>query len=348
MEGNGTNRIFVRFFFVYVFFLVMGAVGIAGIISVQYFSKDKITAEDIYKEQVLMPMRGSILASDGSPLAVSIPVFELRWDSKVVPDSVFQRDIDSLALCLSRIFKNKSASAWRSELVSARRSGNRYKLIGNRNVDFGELEEIRRFPVFRLGKFRGGLIVNRDNERVNPYGHLAVRTIGYLNADGEGTGIEYTYDYRLRGEKGLQTVHRMLGDEWIPVNGAPARPAIDGYDIRTTIDVRIQEAAETELRAQLAMSDVFEGGTAVIMDVKTGAVRGIANMYKRRDGTFDESYNYAIAHATEPGSTLKLAALAAMIEDGHITLDTPVDGGNGEWYYAGNKITDTHRGGYGK
>ena len=203
MEGNGTNRIFVRFFFVYVFFLVMGAVGIAGIISVQYFSKDKITAEDIYKEQVLMPMRGSILASDGSPLAVSIPVFELRWDSKVVPDSVFQRDIDSLALCLSRIFKNKSASAWRSELVSARRSGNRYKLIGNRNVDFGELEEIRRFPVFRLGKFRGGLIVNRDNERVNPYGHLAVRTIGYLNADGEGTGIEYTYDYRLRGEKGL-------------------------------------------------------------------------------------------------------------------------------------------------
>ena len=100
---------------------------------------------------------------------------------------------------------------------------------------------------------------------------------------------------------------------------------MDGYDIRTTIDVRIQEAAETELREQLAMSDVFEGGTAVIMDVRTGAIRGIANMFKKSDGTFDESYNYAIAHATEPGSTLKLAALMAMIEDG-----------------------DTHRGGYGK
>lgn len=348
MESNGTNRIFVRFFFVYAFFLVMGVVGAGGIIAVQYLSKDKVTVEDIYKEQVLMPMRGSILASDGSPLAVSVPVFELRWDSKVVPDSVFNRDLDSLALCLSGIFRNKSAGAWRNELASARRSGNRYKLIGNRDVDFGELEEIRSFPIFRLGKFTGGLIVNRDSERLNPYGHLAVRTIGYLNADGEGTGIEYTYDYRLRGEKGLQTVHRMLGDEWIPVNGAPAKPAVDGCDIRTTIDVRIQEAAETELRAQLAMSDVFEGGTAVVMDVKTGAIRGIANMFKRRDGSFDESYNYAVAHATEPGSTLKLAALIAMIEDGHITLDTPVDGGNGEWYYGGIRITDTHRGGYGK
>ena len=326
----------------------MGVVGAGGIIAVQYLSKDKVTVEDIYKEQVLMPMRGSILASDGSPLAVSVPVFELRWDSKVVPDSVFNRDLDSLALCLSGIFRNKSAGAWRNELASARRSGNRYKLIGNRDVDFGELEEIRSFPIFRLGKFTGGLIVNRDSERLNPYGHLAVRTIGYLNADGEGTGIEYTYDYRLRGEKGLQTVHRMLGDEWIPVNGAPARPAVDGCDIRTTIDVRIQEAAETELREQLARSDVFEGGTAIVMDVRTGAIRGIANMFKKSDGTFDESYNYAIAHATEPGSTLKLAALMAMIEDGCITLDTEVDAGDGKWPYAGHLITDTHKGGYGK
>ena len=98
----------------------------------------------------------------------------------------------------------------------------------------------------------------------------------------------------------------------------------------------------------MARSDVFEGGTAIVMDVRTGAIRGIANMFKKSDGTFDESYNYAISHATEPGSTLKLAALMAMIEDGCITLDTEVDAGNGIWHYAGHSITDTHRGGYGK
>ena len=305
---------FTRFLYVYLVFLLAGLGAIVRIILVQV-NKDRVTLDDIYKEQVLEPSRGSVLSYDGRPLAVSIPVYDLHWDSKAMPDSVLMPKIDSLSRCLSAMFRDKSARAYRNELLNARKTGKRYLKIGNRKVDFGELAEIRRFPVFRLGQFKGGLIVDTDSERVNPYGKLANRTIGYLNADGGGTGIEFTYDYRLRGEKGVQTVHRTLGDQWIPVNGAPARPAVDGYDIRTTIDVRIQEAAETELREQLAMSDVFEGGTAVIMDVRTGAIRGIANMFKKSDGTFDESYNYAIAHATEPGSTLKL---------------------------------DTHRGGYGK
>lgn len=344
---SGARSTFKRFLYVYVLFLVAGAAAIGRIIAVQT-SRDRVTAEDIYKEQVLMPSRGSILSYDGRPLAVSIPVYQLHWDSEAMSRETLMSGIDSLSLCLSQLFGDKSASRYRKDLLQARKDGKRYYRIGNRDVDFGELEEVRGFPIFRLGQFKGGLIADTRSDRINPYGKLADRTIGYLNADGGGTGIEYTYDYRLRGEKGIQTVHRSLGGQWIPVNGAPAEPAVDGCDIRTTIDVRIQEAAETELRAQLAMSDVFEGGTAVVMDVATGAVRGIANMFKKSDGSFDESYNYAIAHATEPGSTLKLAALTAMIEDGCITLDTEVDGGDGIWYYGGVRITDTHRGGYGK
>lgn len=344
---SGARSTFKRFLYVYVLFLVAGAAAIGRIIAVQT-SRDRVTAEDIYKEQVLMPSRGSILSYDGRPLAVSIPVYQLHWDSEAMSRETLMSGIDSLSLCLSQLFGDKSASRYRKDLLQARKDGKRYYRIGNRDIDFGELEEVRGFPIFRLGQFKGGLIADTRSDRINPYGKLADRTIGYLNADGGGTGIEYTYDYRLRGEKGIQTVHRSLGGQWIPVNGAPAEPAVDGCDIRTTIDVRIQEAAETELRAQLAMSDVFEGGTAVVMDVATGAVRGIANMFKKSDGSFDESYNYAIAHATEPGSTLKLAALTAMIEDGCITLDTEVDGGDGIWYYGGVRITDTHRGGYGK
>ena len=344
---SGARSTFKRFLYVYVLFLVAGAAAIGRIIAVQT-SRDRVTAEDIYKEKVLMPSRGSILSYDGRPLAVSIPVYQLHWDSEAMSRVTLMSGIDSLSLCLSQLFGDKSASRYRKDLLQARKDGKRYYRIGNRDVDFGELEEVRGFPIFRLGQFKGGLIADTRSDRINPYGKLADRTIGYLNADGGGTGIEYTYDYRLRGEKGIQTVHRSLGGQWIPVNGAPAEPAVDGCDIRTTIDVRIQEAAETELRAQLAMSDVFEGGTAVVMDVATGAVRGIANMFKKSDGSFDESYNYAIAHATEPGSTLKLAALTAMIEDGCITLDTEVDGGDGIWYYGGVRITDTHRGGYGK
>ena len=347
-SSNGTNRIFLRFFIVYAVFLALGGIAVFGIVKEQFLTKDKVTADDLYKQQVLKPVRGSILACDGSPLAVSIPVYGLRWDSMVVADSTYKKSADSLAQSLSRLFRDKTAEQYRAEMDIARMKKNRYARICPREVDFGELEDIQNFPIFRLGQFKGGLIVIKGSERVNPYGTLANRTVGSINTLGEGAGIEHTYDFRLRGKEGLQTVHRALGDEWLPVNGMPSVPAVDGEDIRSTIDVRIQEAAETELRNQLAMSDVFEGGTAIVMDVATGAVRGIANMYKRKDGTFDETYNYAFGHATEPGSTLKLAALTAMIEDGYITLDTEVDGGNGEWHYGGIRITDTHRGGYGK
>ena len=270
---SSTGKTFTRFlYYVYTLFLAAGVVSIIRIITLQT-SKDRVTAEDIYRQQVLMPSRGSILSYDGKPLAVSIPVYELRWDSRAMSQDTLDKYIDSLSLRLAGMFKDKSAAAYKRDMLNARRDNNRYYRIGNRDVDYGELETIKDFPLFRLGQFKGGLIADMENQRVNPYGKLADRTIGYLNADGGGTGVEYTYDYRLRGEKGIQTVHRTLGDQWIPVNGAEARPAVDGCDIRTTIDVRIQEAAETELRRQLAMSDVFEGGTAVVMDVKTGAVR---------------------------------------------------------------------------
>jgi len=92
---------------------------------------------------------------------------------------------------------------------------------------------------------------------------------------------------------------------------------------------------------------VFEGATAIVMEVETGAIRAITNMKKMANGEFDESFNYAIGQATEPGSTFKLATLVALIEDGFVTLDTPVDAGNGKWQYSTKVFTDVTKGGYG-
>ena len=144
---------FTRFIYVYLVFLLAGLGAIVRIILIQV-NKDRVTLDDIYKEQVLEPSRGSILSYDGRPLAVSIPVYDLHWDSKAMPDSVLMPKIDSLSRCLSAMFRNKSARAYRNELLNARKTGKRYLKIGNRKVDFGELAEIRRFPVFRLGQFR--------------------------------------------------------------------------------------------------------------------------------------------------------------------------------------------------
>lgn len=337
-----------RFTFVYITAVLISILVIIRIISLQFFSKDKVTTADIYNTQKLEARRGSILANDGRPLAISMPYYQIRMDCVTASDSIFNSEIDALSKSLSNLFKDKSASAYKTDIIKARKSKNQYKLIGNRSIDFSELKTLKEFPIFKYGKFKGGLIVTQKNKRVNPYGSLAYRTIGYINEDGGGVGLENSFNYKLEGTPGLQYVKRELGGNYIPVIEMDAIEAIDGYDLKTTIDIDIQEAAEMALKEQLSKDDVFEGGTAIVMEVSTGAIRAIANMKKKASGGYDESYNYAIHEATEPGSTLKLASLISLLEDGYVTLSTPVDGGNGEWKYKGTLFSDTHAGGYGK
>lgn len=341
------ENIVKKFKIVYLLFLLAGLAAIGKVVYIQFFSDTIVTADDMYKTEKIEATRGSILSKDGRPLATSIPYFEIRMDCSTVNDTIFDKGVDGLSKELSGLFGNKSSSDYRKELLDARKKGNKYKLLGNRTVDFIEMEQVKGFPIFSAGRYKGGLIIVQKNKRTNPYGKLAYRTIGYVNEVGGGVGIENSFNYYLKGKDGEQKIHRLPGNEWIPVSGEDAIPAVDGYDVQTTLDIDIQEAAETALRYQLSLNDVFEGGTAIVMEVKTGAVRAIANMKKMKNGEYDESYNYAIGFATEPGSTMKLASLLCLLEDGYVTLDTPIDGGDGRWYYNNILFSDTKKGGYG-
>lgn len=347
-EKNNIERIVNKFKVAYYIALLTAFVVIFRIVSLQYMDKERVTADDIYDEQEISANRGSILATDGRPLAISVPSYQIRMDCVAPHDTTWNNEINALASSLSSLFKNKNASTYKKELEKARADKKRYYTIGNRNISYLEMKQVENFPIFRHGKFKGGLMLIPKNKRENPYGSLALRTIGYTNEVGEGVGIEKSFNYKLEGEPGKQYIMRQLGGKYIRVAGEDVIPAKDGLDIRTTIDIDIQETAEKALREQLAKSDLLEGGTAVVMEVSTGAIRAIVNMKKMGNGKFDESYNYAIGEATEPGSTLKLATLVSLIEDGYITLDTPTDGGNGEWYYNKVKFSDTRIGGYGK
>lgn len=342
------KEIIHRLAFIY-FFVVLLAISVIGrIVYLQYFATIDVSADQIsFRVEETEAQRGSILAHDGRFLSSSIPYYKIRMDCVVPEDTLFNNNIDALAKSLSSFFGDKSAKEYKREIVDARRKGNRYKSIGNRLVDYSELEEVRSFPIFRHGANRGGIVYEQKNKRTNPYGRLAYRTIGFINSMGTGVGIEGSYDYYLKGIPGQQTVQRLLGGEWMPVNNETATPPNDGLDVQTTIDIDIQEVTEKALKEQLSLSDVFEGATAMVMEVKTGAIRAIANMKKGKNGSFDESYNYAIGEATEPGSTFKLATLVCLIEDGYVTLDTPIDAGNGKWQYSTKLFTDVTHGGYG-
>lgn len=343
------NGIFKRIAFLYKLFVVMALCVIIKVIYMQFISPTEIKAEDIsYRNEVIESIRGDILARDGRPFATSVPYYQLRIDCTVQNPDTFKRNLDGLSRALAGFFKNKSANEYKKELLQARKEGKRYKALGNRVVDYSELEQIKKFPILRLGANRGGLITEQKYKRNNPYGRLAYRTIGFINTEGVGVGIEGSCDYYLKGVPGQQVLQRMLGGEWRPINNSDETiPPKDGYDIQTTIDIGIQEAAEKALREQLAKGDNVEGATAIVMEVKTGAIRAIANMKKTSNGGYDESYNYAIGDATEPGSVFKLVTLVSLLEDGCVTLNTPVDAGNGKWSYGGHTYSDVTPGGYG-
>lgn len=351
-DKNNIKKITTRFRLIYFLFLIMGIAAIGKIISVQFLSENKIEKENIYRSQEIKAKRGSILAYDGRPLAISVPYYRVKLDYNSSNDSVFNSKVDSLALALSTFFRDKSTTAYKRELLAGKslpkdkRNGS--ASIGNREISYIEMEEVRKFPLFNLGQFKGGVIFEEKYRRIKPYGSLADRTIGYMKEDGTGVGIESTHDLYLKGSSGKQTIRRQVDATWTPVFGEEYQAAKNGSDIRTTIDIDIQEVAEAALREQLALNNVLEGGVVVVMDVKSGAIRAISNMKKRSNGEFDETYNYAVGEATNPGSTFKLATLISLLEDNYVKLTDTIDAGNGRWRYSTHTFSDVSTYGYGK
>jgi cell division protein FtsI (penicillin-binding protein 3) len=337
----------------YLAFFMLAVVILGKILYLQLFKGDELRqkAEDLTLKYVTIePNRGDIYARSGQRLlATSVPYYEIRMDlrSSGMDDELFWQGIDSLSLCLSGMFREKSRSDWKDDLLQARKEGKRYYLI-RRQVSYGQLQEMKNFPIFRLGRYKGGFMAIQRNRRVLPHQMLAARTIGYLSKGERGNivGLEGAYDHYLSGVKGIRLMHKIAGNVWIPVNDANEVDPENGYDIVTTIDVDIQDVAETALLRQLSMHGAHHG-CAILMEVETGDIRAIANLSRNSRGQYTESYNYAIAESTEPGSTFKLASMIVALEDGYVALDDTIDTGNGAVRYYDKVIRDTKWGGYG-
>ena len=143
---------------VYVCIVLFGLCIIARIIYLQFVEVGALTQKSIrlsVKDIEIEPNRGDIMASDERLMATAVPFYEIRCDLTkfTVPRDVFFDNIDSLSLCLSRLFNDKTKSKYRNELTAARRENSRYYLI-KRKIDFKQLKVLRKFPIFRLGKQR--------------------------------------------------------------------------------------------------------------------------------------------------------------------------------------------------
>ncbi len=289
------------------------------------------------KRQEIKPTRGSIYSEHHDVLATSFPYFNTYMDAVAPSDADFKKNIDSLSISLSRLFKDKTAAQYKQKIMQARKQKKRYVEI-HKKVTLPQKQQMENFPLYRLGQNKGGLIAEPIETREYPYGSLAVRTIGYVR-DNNRVGLEGTYDTLLRGKSGFAKVKKVAGGSWVRVGEKNELDPVDGVDVITTLDINIQDITETALRRALVKNEA-KWGTAVVMEVKTGKIKAIANLSQTSDGRYLENYNHAISTKVEPGSTWKLFSLMCLFEDG-IELNDHVDLNYGKYQFADRTMNDS-------
>ncbi|HUX58391.1 MAG TPA: penicillin-binding protein [Bacteroidales bacterium] len=338
---------------VYFAIVLLAATLLIRILILQYVQHNKwsdMGERFVYKTAEIPANRGDILTYNGRLLASSVPYYTIYMDTRStgMSSATWSNGISGLSAGLARLLGERSADGWKTYLTEARRKGDRYFLI-KRRVDYKTLKELKELPIFREGQYKGGLVALAENRRILPNSELAARTIGYLNLGSKGTevGLEGSFDKDLAGKKGVSIKQRLTGGDWIAVDGPISVESRDGNDVVTTLDIDLQDVASSALLNQLRKHNAHHG-CAVLMEVSTGDIRAIANLELGSDGGYHETYNYAIGESTEPGSTFKLPALMAALEDGVIDTGDIVDTGTGSVKYYNKIIRDTRKEGYGK
>lgn len=290
--------------------------------------------------------RGTIFSEDGNMLSTSIPVFDIFIDFaagglREKDGARFYAHLDSLSINLSNLFQDASAAAYKKKLLAGYKKRLRYYSL-KKKVSFEDYVKLRDFPLVRQGRNKSGFIVEVRDNRVNPYVLLANRTIGLSRGDTSlNVGLERSYDSVLKGETGQRLVRYAAG-AYIPVDGAEIAPK-NGKDIITTIDTYIQDVTEHALLRMMEENNSLHG-TAIVMEVRTGKIKAIANLGRMRNGEYWEDYNYGLGKRTEPGSVFKLTTLLALLEDKVVDTSSIVDCEGGSKNFYGLTIHDSHKG----
>lgn len=340
-------RVYLAFFLTAVFGVMIGVYAFR----IQFIEGSKwrrLAEESGISYETIQATRGNIYAEDGSLLATSVPVYDIRMDMKAsgLTPAVFTQGIDSLALLLSQTFGDASKAQYLRELKQARADGKRYFLV-KRKVSYNQMKAMKQWPLFRLGKYKGGCIIIEQERRQKPFQLLAERTIGYSRDGVAPVGLEGAYNDILSGVSGKRLMQKVSGGDFVPVNYDNEIEPENGKDIYTTIDINIQDVAEDALMEALVRNNA-ESGCAILMEVKTGHIKAIANLTRKGEGIYAEAYNYAVGESAEPGSTFKLASLIALLESGVAELEDSVDIEHGATDFYNNTMKDSEHSPYQK
>lgn len=347
------HRISRILWFLYCFFLVASLVLICRIVQIQFFWEPDSQTVSYFQPKKYSsrtkPERGSIMDMNGKLLAISTPMYNINMDCTILKEDFrighTARETDSLervwlgkAYELSRMLPSVLAKDGRNQqyyyqLILRNRQSDTLRGRKNvpitKNIDHETYLRLCELPLFNEGQFKSGMIKTEVETRQYPYGKLASRVIGDVRINRENPeesrflGIEGKYDYILHGQEGLQWMKRTDKGS-IPDPDSSVVKAVNGYDIRTTLDIDIQDIADRALRTNIGDDQEIEGGCVVVLDVKTGAVRAMVNLMRNSKGELGEYFNMAVGRPGEPGSIFKAVTLSILLEDGKVDLSTKI------------------------
>ncbi len=352
MKKDNKRHILFRFAIIIVVILVFAGAIVYKIFDTTVISADKWNAlaeKELSRIDTIAPERGDILADNGSVLATNLRYYHIRMDyrSEKFMEDTLRHYSQAIGDSLHKYFGRRSSEKWTEMLLKPldkpkQKRTRSYTLL--KNISYADVERLRTFPFFKIkNPNRNGLVVETSVRRVKPYGDMAARSIGSVgelsNGEKHGiSGLEKALDELLYGKPGVAKKIPLTKDivNWTDI------PPVNGYDIRTTIDINMQDIVENELNQVLEYCDA-DWGVAVLMEVATGDIKAISNLERPvGGGDFIEGMNRAVL-GFEPGSVVKTLSMMIAVEDGLVrNMDSVLTIGHNFPYAGGRPITDSH------
>lgn len=352
MNSNNRANILIRYIIISLGILVLAALIVNKMVKTTIIHAEKWNAkaeEDFSAIDTIAPARGDILAADGSILATNLRYYTIRLDYRTdrFNEQLFRDSLPKLSDSLAKYHPHRTAKEWKTyleePLSKERNKRTRSKKVLS-NITFAQYERLRTFPFFSLkNRNNNGLVVEQNMRRSNPYGQMARRSIGGVGEQARReihgvSGLEMALDSLLYGIPG--TAKKIALTDHL---GSQTQvPAVKGFDIYTTIDIKMQDIVENELNRMLDTADA-DWGVAVLMEVATGEIKAISNLEKSpTTGEYIEGMNRAVL-GFEPGSVIKPISMLLALEDGMVSnLDQVIPIGSSYAYAGGKGITDSH------
>lgn len=306
----------------------------------------------IKENEVVQPTRGNILADDGELLAASLPEYKIFMDfmswekdpkrqvkEQAKRDSLLMCKMDSICQGVHAVLPQIDPKAFRELLLKGRKEKSHHWKLYDKRISYIQYRQLKQLPLFRLSANMGGFHTEEFKTRKNPYGHLANRTIGdlYYMKDSARTGLELKFDSILRGKPGIAHRQKVLNRYLTIID----KPAEDGLDVQTTLNVGMQDICEKALSDKLTEIDA-NSGVCILMEVATGDIKAMTSLRKMNDGSYQEINADAVKNLYEPGSVFKPMSFLVGMDDGYIHMTDVVDVGCGIKEMYGRKMRDAN------